>query len=565
MEWKSFFIPTLREPPKDAEEKSHILLLRGGYIRQISAGVYAFLPLAKRVILKIERIIREEMERIGAQEIYLPVLSPKMLWELSGRWKDYGDDMFRLRDRKNQDFALSPTHEEIITYIASKEIRSYRDLPQIWYQIQPKLRDEPRPRAGLLRTREFHMKDSYSLDADFGGLDISYKLHKKAYERIFSRIGFKYFIVEASGGVMGEGESAEFMVEAEAGEDRALICSKCGYSANAEIAEAVPEPEDGGDEKRIEKVHTPDVKTVEDVSSFLGVSKKRIIKSMLLIKKESVPFMVLLRGDYDISEAKLVKVFEKDIRFATPEEAVNYLNASLGFIGPYGVKNMKIFADESVRDIKDGVTGANEDNYHIKGLSVLRDIKIEKFVDVRRAKAGDLCKKCMTPLEEKKAIELGHIFKLGTKYSLPMNAKFLDKDGKEKPIVMGSYGIGVERALAAAVEVFSTNNCMKLPVSIAPFEVEVISIGNENKSSEIVKQLKEKGIEVLYDNRNVQPGVKFFDADLIGVPLRVVVGPKGLSKGTVDLKILKTEEVVELPLEEVSSKVKKLIEEEKNG
>ncbi len=565
MEYKDIFIPTLREPPKDAVEKSHILLIRGGYIRQLAAGVYSFLPLARRVISKIEAIIREEMERIGAQEIYLPVLSPKAIWELSGRWVEYGDDMFRLKDRKDQEFALSPTHEEVITYIASKEIRSYKDLPQIWYQIQPKFRDEPRPRAGLLRTREFHMKDSYSFDRDFEGLDCSYNLHKRAYERIFSRIGFKYFVVEASGGLMGEGESAEFMVEAEAGEDRALICPKCGYAANAGIADSFCRKGDPGEEREIEKVYTPSTRSVEDVANFLQVPKERIIKSMLLVNTEkNEPFFVLLRGDYEISEDKVLRVFGRKVRFATQEEAQKYLGASLGFIGPYRA-NIKVFADESIKYIKNGVTGANEDDHHIIGVSVERDLKIERYVNVRVAKAGDLCKKCNTPLEEKRAIELGHIFKLGTKYSVPLKAMFLDRDGKEKPIVMGSYGIGVERTMATAVEVFSDKNCMKLPLSIAPFEVEVLSIGQETKSREITKELEEAGVEVLYDNRDVQPGVKFYDADLLGIPLRIIVGPKGLSRNLVELRNLIKNETVEVPVSEIRDRVKKIIEEERGG
>lgn len=563
MRWSKLFIPTLRENPRDVEEKSHRLLLRGGYIRPLGAGFYNYLFLAQRILAKISKVIREEMDKIGGQELLLSQLSPKLVWELSKRWKEYGDDMFRLKDRKGQELALSPTHEEIITFIASKEIHSYKELPQIWYQIQTKFRDELRPRSGLLRSRQFLMKDSYSLDIDFNGLNHSYELHKEAYEKIFRRLCLDFFIVEASGGLMGEGESAEFMVECEAGEDKALICPSCKYSANSLIAESVPKPIKDEDEKPVERVHTPGKKSVEEIVDFLGVPHQKIVKSMLFIRQQK-PLMILIRGDYELSEEKLFKMFGKDIRFAIHEDAQKYIGASLGFIGPYGIKNIEIYADETLKGFKNGVTGANKDDYHITGLNLERDVKINSYIDVHKAKVGDLCKRCNTPLEEKKCIEVGHIFKLGTKYSVPMKAMVLNRQGKETPVVMGSYGIGLERVMATVVERNSDENVLRWPPIIAPFDAEIVSIGKQDFASKLYHELKNKGMEVLYDDRDVQPGVKFADADLVGIPIRVIVGPKGMEKKKIDIKLLRTNDQLEVSLEDSVAYIQKLWEQGKS-
>ncbi len=534
MNWKRALIPTLREEPKEAEVKSHRLLLRAGFIKALSSGVYNYLPLGYRVIKRIEKIIREEMDRIGAQELLLPALATKEVWEPSGRWKEYGDDMFRLKDRKGHDLCLCPTHEEIITLLASSLVRSYKELPQIWYQIQTKFRDEPRPRGGVIRARQFIMKDSYSLDRDEEGLDKSYQLHKQAYNRIFKRCGLKFFTVEASGGLMGEGESCEFMAEVKTGEDRVLICPECGYAANAQIARGEPEFIEFSDQP-LEEVHTPNVRTVDEVSQFLKVPASRLIKSMLFKLKDEY-IMILLRGDDEISEDKLSKIFGSGIRPATLEQAKEILGASLGFIGPVGVR-IKVYADSSLKGAKGRISGANKDDYHIKGINLERDVKVEDFIDIRKAKAMDRCYRCNSPLQEKSSVELGHIFKLGTKYSEPLGAYFLDEGGKRSPIVMGSYGIGLERIMAVAVEEYGDDDGISWPISIAPFEIEVLPINNFKETEEIVRGLKEKGVSLLLDDRNQTPGVKFKDADLIGIPLRIVLGPKGMKRGEVDITI----------------------------
>jgi prolyl-tRNA synthetase len=563
MNWSKALIPTLREEPKDAESKSHKLLLRAGLIRPLASGIYNYLPLGYRVIKKISAIIREEMERIGGQEFFLPALSSKEIWEASGRWTEYGDDMFRLKDRKGRDMCLCPTHEEIMTHIAAREVRSYKDLPQLWFQIQTKFRDEPRPRGGVLRVRQFLMKDSYSLDVDADGLDKSYDQHREAYSRIFTRCGIKFFIVEASGGLMGEGESAEFMGESETGEDSAQVCGQCGYKANAEIARADPGALELGDQP-LKEVHTPNVRTVEEVAGFLGVKPAQLIKSMLYIVG-GFKVMVLVRGDDEVSEAKLVRNFGASTRPATPEEAFAILGANLGFIGPVGVKGVRVYADMSLRDATGRITGANKDNYHVAGLNLARDAAIETYIDVRKAKPGDRCLACQGPLEEKRAIELGHIFKLGTKYSSRLNALFIDSFGVQKPIVMGSYGIGLERIMATAIEQGGDNDGIIWPATIAPFQVEVLPIDGIGVAETLARELTGAGIEVLLDDRQESPGVKFKDADLLGIPLRVTIGPKGLKEGKLDITVRKTKETFSSAPGDVQEKVKELLAELNKG
>ncbi len=562
MKWRKGFIPTLREISKEEEIKSHILLLKGGFIRQVASGIYAFLPLGWRVFKKVAHIIREEMEGIEAQEFYYPSLTPRELWELSGRWVSFGDDMFRLKDRKGRDLSLAPTHEEIVSELIRKEVRSYRELPQIWYQIQTKFRDEPRPRAGLLRCREFAMKDSYSLDATWEGLDKSYNLHYTAYSKIFKRCDLKFKVVKASTGVMGGKESHEFMVESSSGEDSLAMCPECSYSANLEIAEAYPVNEEvEGKYKNKEKIYTPDVRSVQEVSEFLGVTSMEIIKS-ILFKRNNKKILALVRGDCEINEAKLAKVIGGEIRVFEPEEILEEFGVSAGFVGPMEINVDEIIGDYSVKGVKNGVVGANQDDYHIAGVTPGVDFKVKKFADIRKVKQGDLCPECKSPLEMKNAIELGHIFKLGTRYSETMGVYYTDKDGKLKPVIMGSYGIGLGRIMAAAQELYADDDGMVWPFSIAPFNIHILPIEMKGKikdvANKIYEKLVRKGEEVLMDDRDETPGVKFKDADLIGIPLRVTIGKKFTEKRLFEIRVRKTKEIIEVDENEICDKIERI-------
>lgn len=548
-------IETLRDDPKDAELKSHRLLLRAGFIKQHGAGIHTYLPLAWRVLLKIASIIREEMDRIGSQELLMPALSPKEVWEESGRWNDFGDDMFRLKDRKGREYCLCPTHEEVITEIARIHIRSYRDLPQIWYQIQTKFRDEPRPRGGVVRSRQFIMKDSYSLDIDEAGLDKSFNLHQEAYSRIFTRCGLKFVIVEASGGLMGTGESKEFMALVEGGEDSIVICPKCEYRSNLAVAEGSGEYFSFND-TALEKVATPNKKTVEEVSKFLNVSHSSLIKNMFMTAKDREPILVLIRGDYEINEDKLKRIIGKEYQPATAEEIQKHFGAEPGFIGPVGINNVTIIADDLLKDTKGMVTGANENDYHIKGVNINRDVEVKNYFNIRQIKNGDRCLKCGAKLQIKSALELGHIFKLGTKYSESMGAYFLDPQGKERPIVMGSYGIGLERIMACAVEQKGDEKGIVWPMSIAPFDIYLLILNPQNeeilKVSNAVKQtLEEARFSILIDDRDVSAGIKFNDADILGIPLRITIGPKGIKDNQFDIYIRETGEKIECGRENI--------------
>jgi|Deesub1362B_J571_1020462.scaffolds.fasta_scaffold00015_134 prolyl-tRNA synthetase len=562
MKWRKSFIPTLREIPREGDIKSHILLLKGGFIRQVASGVYAFLPLGWRVFKKVSQIIREEMERIGAQEFYYPSLIPRELWELSGRWISFGDDMFRLKDRKSRDLSLAPTHEEVVSELIKKEIRSYKDLPQIWYQIQTKFRDEPRPRAGLLRCREFAMKDSYSLDATWEELDKSYELHYDAYSKIFKRCGLVFNIVEASTGVMGGKESHEFMVESSSGEDSLAICHECSYSANLEIAEAYPMNEEiEGKYKSKEKIHTPDVRSVQEVSEFLGVTSREIIKS-ILFKRNGKKVLALVRGDCEINEAKLARVLGGEVRIFESGEILEEFGVSAGFVGPLEINVDEIVGDYSVKGIKNGVVGANEDNYHIVGVTPGVDFEVKKFADIRKVKQGDLCPKCKSPLEIKNAIELGHIFKLGTRYSETMDVYYADKDGQLKPVIMGSYGIGLGRIMAAAQELYADEDGMVWPLSIAPFDIHILPLEMrgriKDEADRLYKKLVQKGEEVLMDDRDETPGVKFKDADLLGIPLRITIGRKFMEKNLFEIRVRKTKESIETDGNEIYDKIQNI-------
>ncbi len=563
MKWSKAFIPTLKEDPKEAECASHKLLLRGGFIRQHQSGVYIFLPLGWRVMLKVIQIVREEMDRIGAQEMLLPALTSSDLWEESGRWESFGSDMFRLRDRKDKDLALAPTHEELMADIARSSIRSYRDLPQIWYQIQTKFRDEPRPRSGILRVREFIMKDSYSFDASWEDLDESYEKHREAYIRIFTRCGLKFKVVKASSGLMGGSASEEFMVPSPAGEDILVYCDKCGYSANLEVAKGIPSPIPKSPFEKREKVHTPNVKSVEEVSSFLGVAPSLIVKSLVYIKGGE-PYIVLIRGDHEVNEAKLSSVLGSDIRLAEPAEVQDMFNIQVGFVGPLDIKAKGIIADEALRGATGVVVGANKEDYHIVGVDLEKDVNITQFADIRSVSEGDRCENCGEPLKIEKAIEVGHIFKLGTRYSESMGVYYAAPDGSKKPVIMGSYGIGIGRIMAAACELFHDEKGIFWPITIAPYHADLLEIDprkTNNVAEQLYKEMKDKGIEVIWDERDATAGFKFKDAELIGFPIICVVSKRKLKEDKVEIQIRKDGTKFDVPRNEVADRVAKIVEE----
>lgn len=547
MRWSNLFIPTLREDPADAEVTSHRLLVRAGYIRQLTSGVYSLLPLAQRVRLKVMQIIREEMNRIGGQEFLLPAIHPAEIWKESGRWEVMGDNMFRLRDRKGADMALGMTHEEIFTSIARHTINSYRQLPQVWYQIQTKFRDEARPKSGLLRVREFTMKDAYSFDVDFAGLDKSFDNQYGAYCQIFSRCGLKYTSVEASSGAMGGTKSTEFMVRTNAGEDNIVLCPNCGYAANVEKATSrLADIDDGQGPAAPEEFPTPGVHTIEDLTTFPGgAAAERQIKTLVYVLDDRIA-LVLMRGDHELNETKLIDASGAiNVRPAQAEEIVEALGASAGSLGAVGVTRAShpkisiVIADEALRGRSNITTGANKDEHHLRGVSIERDITIDKWASLRSVKAGETCATCGGELDVFKAVEIGHIFKLGLKYSESMGARVLTADGKEVPIVMGSYGIGVERVMAAAVESSNDEAGIIWPASIAPFHVVVTPVNVKDKdllgaAEQIYNELNAAGVEALLDDRDERAGVKFNDADLIGVPYRITVGKK-IKEGNVEL------------------------------
>lgn len=545
MRFSNIFIPTLREAPTEAEAASHILMLRAGYVRQLASGLYIYLPLAWRVLEKINRIIREEMDAIGAQEIAMPALHPADIWQKTGRWDEIGDEMFRLKDRGGRDMCLGMTHEEIITWLASMEIRSYRNLPQIWYQIQTKFRDEARPKSGVLRTREFIMKDSYSFDRDEEGLEESYQKHAAAYHKIFKRCGLKFYQVESDPGMMGGATAHEFMAPSPAGEDNIILCGKCGYAANVELAETVSPAQNLVEEesdRQFEDIATPEKRTVAEVSEFLGKETSYFIKSLLLIDREG-PFLALVRGDQELHERKLQRI-RGDFRPANKDEVKEILGVEAGFVGPHNNTLRKI-ADSS---LKEGVyiSGANKEGYHTKGIKPHEHFDAQ-WHDIHVAKKGETCSRCGAKVEEEKAIEIGNIFKLGTKYSRPLKAVYLDESGREVPIIMGSYGIGPARIAAAAIEQNHDSVGMVWPGSIAPFDVEIIPLSMDdeevlNTSEAVYERLKKSGMEIIMDDRTERPGVKFKDADLIGIPWQVIIGKKTLEEGLVELKSRKTGE-----------------------
>jgi prolyl-tRNA synthetase len=599
MRWSKFFIPTLREDPADAEVVSHRLLLRAGYIRQLGAGIYSFLPLGERVAQRVMKILREEMNRIGGQEFFLPALHPSEIWKESGRWTVMGEVMFRLKDRKGVDMCLGVTHEEIFTSIARHELRSYKQLPQVWYQIQTKFRDEERPKSGLMRLRQFIMKDAYSFDVDRAGLDRSFEEQREAYKHIFDRCGLKYHIVEASSGSMGGSESNEFMARTNAGEDLIAVCESCGYAGNLEKATSrLPPVADEAGPDSPEKFPTPGVRTIEDLTTFPGgAAADRQIKTLVYVAtsaetQEQYAVLALLRGDHQLHEIKLADALgAMAVRPAHPEEIRELLGAGAGSLGGVGARGkltkstflvradkpkvvggqeheqlvpitstLHIIADAALKGRRNMTTGANEDDQHLRGVDIERDIKPDRWADLRTVQKGEACPNCEAGvLDIFKAMEIGHIFKLGTKYSESMGAKVLTQDGKETPIVMGSYGIGVERIMSAAIEQNHDADGIVWPRAIAPFDV-IVTVTNVKQKEitdageRLYEELKRAGLEVLLDDRDERAGVKFKDADLIGVPFRLTVGKK-VSDGQVELFDRAARQSSDVSLDEVVAQV----------
>ena len=570
--WSELFIPTLREAPADAEVASHKFLVRAGYIRQLAAGIYSYLFLGQRSLNKIIAIVRDEMDKIG-QEFFLPALNPRELWEESGRWTIMGDNMFRLKDRKGADLCLGMTHEEVMTSIARRELRSYKQLPQIWYQIQTKFRDEARPRSGLLRVRQFTMKDAYSFDIDAAGLDVSYLKHYDTYCRIFDRCGLKYLVVEAHSGAMGGSQSHEFMVRTNAGEDQIVSCESCSYAANLEKATsklaAVDDLAPEGDGKPLE-VHTPGLKTIEDVSKFLGTSPKNNIKTLAYVleqtdkagKKSTRAVVALMRGDHQLNEAKFSSALAgKEARPMQDEEIQKFFGTPAGYLGATGIDWAKglddvarpvLLIDKALEGRTNLVGGANKENYHFKNLTPGRDFQPTLYADLRTVAAGDDCPNCGGPLRIDVAVEIGHIFKLGYQYSESMGARVLDRNGKEVAPIMGCYGIGIERILTALIEQSNDENGFWLPPQIAPFEVVVTPVNVKDDAllkaaQDITRELESAGFDVLLDDRDERPGVKFKDADLVGIPFRVTVGKK-VTEGTVEVVPRSTREIADVSI-----------------
>ena len=576
--WSKLFLPTLREAPADAEVASHKFLVRAGYIRQISAGIYSYLFLGQRAINKIVGIVREEMDSIG-QEFLLPALLPRELWEQSGRWTGMGDNMFRLKDRKGADLCLGMTHEEVMTEIARKELRSYKQLPQIWYQIQTKFRDEPRPKSGLLRVRQFLMKDAYSFDIDAAGLDASYAKHDRAYRKIFSRCGLQFVAVDADSGSMGGSQSQEFMVYTEAGEDLIASCCQCDYAANVEKATSklapVQELAPTGNGQP-EKVHTPGIGSIAEVTAFLKVTETQDIKCVAYMAElRSVqnvepgqhggfrqPVAVFLRGDHSVNETKLLALLGAvELRPMTAEELDTFFHAPAGFLGPVGLQpaskpmagGLTVILDRALEGRANMICGANEADYHLRNVKPCRDFQWTLAADIRNVNVDEGCPQCNTPLKLGKAVEIGHIFKLGYKYSESMGARVLDPNGKEVTPIMGSYGIGIERILTAAVEQANDANGFWLPPSIAPFTV-VVTVTNVTDGAlmqaaeKLAAELESAGLDVLLDDRDERAGVKFKDADLVGIPYRINVGKK-VAEGKVELVTRATLASEELPLD----------------
>ncbi len=564
MRWSQLHVPTLREDPVGADAPSHRLLLRAGYVRQLMAGHYSLLPLAVRVRARVIEIIRQEMNRIGGQEFALPVMHPAEIWQRSGRWDVMGEEMFRLRDRRGADLALGMTHEEIFATLAA-ELRSYRELPQIWYQFQAKFRDEPRPKAGLMRTREFTMKDSYSFDLGPEGLDVAFDRHREAYVRIFERLGIPAIPVEASSGAMGGSASTEFMCPSEAGEDLVVHCPACGYAANVEKATSrLSASADDSGPPAPERFDTPGARTIEDLATGHGAAADRQIKTLVYVLDDRLT-LVLLRGDHTLNEQKLADATAAGaLRPARPDEIQAALGARPGSLGAVGVTDHPVIADESLRGRRAMFTGANTDDVHLRGVDVDRDIAVGTWADLREVTAGEPCVRCGEALRVLRTIEVGHIFKLGYKYAEAMDVTVLDANADRTSVIMGSYGIGVERAMAAIVECHHDDKGIVWPLSVAPFDVAVVVAQSDDADTakagdEIYERLGAAGIEVIIDDRPERAGVKFRDVELTGIPYRVTVGRRGLANGVVELTPRATGETVTVALDEVVERVQSVL------
>ncbi|MDA8428611.1 MAG: proline--tRNA ligase [Geobacteraceae bacterium] len=569
MLYSRYFIPTLKETPSDAEVISHQLMLRAGLIRKLSAGIYNYLPLGLRSIRKFENIVREEMNKADAIEMLMPSVQPAELWQESGRWQFYGKELLRFKDRKENEFCMGPTHEEVITDMVRREIKSYRQMPINFYQIQTKFRDEIRPRFGLMRGREFIMKDAYSFDVDSSAADLSYDKMYQAYMRIFERCGLNFRAVEADTGSIGGSSSHEFMVLADSGEDAIVSCDACRYAANVEKAESRPVPAQAEPElSPLQKTTTPGMKTIADVAGFLGLDSNQTVKTLVYCSEKDEPVMVLLRGDHELNEIKLKNNMGWDeVRMASEEQIMQLTGSPAGFLGPMGLKQpLTVIADITVQGMSNVVIGANERDMHFQNANLGRDFTVERFVDLRNVVAGDPCPRCeQGRLEMWRGIEVGHVFKLGTKYSTALNATYLDADGREQVIFMGCYGIGIGRTIAAAIEQNHDENGIIFPLPIAPFHCSVVALNTKDKgvmaeAEEIYFKLEKLGMDVLFDDRDERPGIKFKDNDLIGIPLRIVVGSKGLAEGKVEVKKRATGEVLLLPIEEAIETVRQLVE-----
>jgi len=560
MKFSESFIPTLKEAPNDAVVSSHVLMLRTGMVRSLGAGIYSFLPLGYKVVKKISEIIREEMDAIGGQEFHLPALNPKEIWEETGRVEAFGDILFQI---KNRDYVLAPTHEEIMTYHARKVLKSYKELPQIWYQIQTKFRNEARPRSGVIRGRQFLMKDAYSFDSSFENLAASYQLHDGAYRKIFDRCGLKYFVVGASSGAMGGTGSEEFMVKSDAGEDTVAYCESCGYAANVEVASSRTNAKGrNAESKNIFEISTPNVKSIDELCAFLNIDETECAKSRVVIS-DNKPVLLLMLGNDEVNETKIETVLGGAVRPAHQEELKEITGADAGSIGPIGF-NGRIIADLRLKNANNLYSGANKNGYHIGGIDLTRDIKNIDYADLRSAKSGEGCPKCEKNLEVFTAIELGHIFKLGTKYSEAMGATFLDENGIENPLIMGSYGIGVERVMACFIEQHHDEKGIVWNKTLAPFDIHLLALNLKNQtivetSEKVYQELQAAGFQVLFDDRiDAGAGFKFNDADLLGMPIQVIIGEKKLKDGKVEVKIRKSGERFDVEIEKLNEFIKSL-------
>lgn len=566
MRYSEMFLPTGREVPSDAEVVSHQLMIRAGMIRKLTSGIYSYLPLGYRVIRKVEQIIREEMNKAGAQEVYMPMVQPAELWQESGRWEYYGKELLRLHDRHDREYCLGPTHEEVITDLVRNDVKTYRQLPRNLYQIQTKFRDEVRPRFGVMRCREFGMKDAYSFDADEAGAEESYNKMFAAYNNIFRRCGLRFRPVEADSGSIGGKYSHEFMVMAESGEDAMVVCGECDYAANMEKAE-VARPEKAGEKQTemlpLETVHTPDVRTIDEVSDYLKVTPRDIVKT-LIFKADGKPCAVLIRGDHEVNEIKVKNYLgANEVELADDEMIFQATGAPRGFAGAVKIKS-RIIADYSLMNMINFVTGANKEDYHLKNVNIGRDFNVESYADLRVIDRNDACPRCGGSIQFVRGIEVGHVFKLGTKYSKALKAVYLDRDGQEKTMIMGCYGIGIGRTVAACIEQNNDENGIVWPMPLAPYQVIITPInmnegGISQAANKIYAGMQNRQIEVILDERDERAGVKFKDADLIGIPLRITIGQKNLAAGNVELKDRKSGKTEIYPLQDIISEVEKRI------